>query len=514
MDPRSGKPEHPQGRGGSSPSKRARTRRIRARQDALFALWTAPPDDEDALFGLIADIAEDVTGSRAAFLVEVEDESRVTRRGFSKRTLKACKVSDHLQDAGIPGRALWAECLQTRGPVFRNAVEAQGPEGHIPLSRALYVPVLDRGQVVAVCGVANKPAPYTKADADHLALFLEAAWTCVVRKRLESALREREAMFSALAEQSIAGIGLIGSEGFVFANQALERLAGYTLQEIRNLGPLGFAQGIHPEDRDLVLRRHLARMAGEPGLPDTYDFRLLRPDGGVRWVTMAAARVEVAGRPHVAVTVVDSHDRHVADELRKETLVQVRRTLDATVLTLSRAIEVRDPYTAGHQRRVADLARAIATEMDLDASRVEAVRMAGVLHDIGKVGVPAEILAKPGKLGPSEMDLIRTHSQVGCDILTPVQFPWPIHLYVLQHHERLDGSGYPQGLRGDAILPESRILAVADVVEAMASHRPYRPAFEMAVVLRTIEEEQAKSFDPDVVRACLTLFREKGYRLG
>ncbi len=513
MDPRHGRPKCSQDPQCLVAGDLARG--MKGQQEVLLALFAAPPGDEDALFRAIANLAEVLTGSRAAFLVAVEDESRVVRSAFSDRAARACAVPKERLDGTIPHGALWAECLRERRPVFHNAISSLKLQtsGHIPLSRVLCVPVLDRGRVVAVCGVANKPGPYTRADAERLMPLLEAAWNLVMRGRLELALQEREGMFRALAEQSLAGVGLIGPDGVVFANRALENLSGYTFQEIRDLGPQGFAQCIHPEDRDLVMARHRARMAGEAGLPDTYDFRLLRPDGSARWVTLSVTRVDVRGQPHVAITVVDSHDRHEAEQVREEAFAQVRRTLDATVLTLSRTLEVRDPYTAGHQRRVADLARAIAQEMGLGLDRVEAIRMAGLLHDIGKIGVPAEILARPGSLSPTEMALVQTHCQVGYDILLPVEFPWPIHFYVLEHHERLDGSGYPANKKGDQILLESRVLAVADVVEAMASHRPYRPALGIEKALSTIEEEQGKTLDPDVVRACLRLFRDKGYRL-
>jgi len=174
---------------------------------------------------------------------------------------------------------------------------------------------------------------------------------------------------------------------------------------------------------------------------------------------------------------------------------------------------MRDPYTAGHQRRVADLARSIATEMNLPHDTIEGVRVAAVIHDIGKVSVPAEILSKPGKLTQNEFELIKDHAETGYDILKDVEFPWPIAEMIRQHHERLDGSGYPRGLKGDDTLIEARVIALADVVEAIASHRPFRPAHGIEVALDEIKKNRGTLYDPEAVDACLRLFTERKYTL-
>jgi PAS domain S-box-containing protein/putative nucleotidyltransferase with HDIG domain len=189
----------------------------------------------------------------------------------------------------------------------------------------------------------------------------------------------------------------------------------------------------------------------------------------------------------------------------------LRKTVEGTINTIAATVEARDPYTAGHQKRVADLAVAIASEMKLTDAQVEGLRMAGIIHDLGKINVPAEILSKPGKLSELEFSLIKTHSQNGYDLLKNIEFPWPIAKMVRQHHEKMDGSGYPQGLKGDEILLESRILDVADVVEAMSSHRPYRPALGIEKSLDQIKKDKGTLFDPDVVDACLKIFKE-GYK--
>jgi len=186
--------------------------------------------------------------------------------------------------------------------------------------------------------------------------------------------------------------------------------------------------------------------------------------------------------------------------------VKLQAALDATILVLGTTVETRDPYTAGHQRRVAELSCAIGEDMKLPAKRIEALHVAGLLHDIGKMSIPAEILSKPGRLAEMEYALIKAHPQVAYDILKEIEFPWPVADVVLQHHERVDGSGYPSGLTGDEILLAARIIGVADVVEAMSSHRPYRPTLGIDAALEEIKSKRGTCYDSDVVDACIRLF--------
>jgi putative nucleotidyltransferase with HDIG domain len=211
----------------------------------------------------------------------------------------------------------------------------------------------------------------------------------------------------------------------------------------------------------------------------------------------------------IADTLAGIIERRRAEEKLARTMEKLRKAMGATIQVIVRVIEARDPYTAGHQTRVANLARAMANELNLKENIIDGIRMAGAIHDIGKISVPAEILSKPTKLTDIEFSLIKSHAQRGYDILKDIVFPWPIAAIVLQHHERLDGSGYPQGLKDGQILLEARILAVADVVEAMASYRPYRPALGIDAALEEIEKNKGILYDADVVDTCLKLFREK-----
>lgn len=193
--------------------------------------------------------------------------------------------------------------------------------------------------------------------------------------------------------------------------------------------------------------------------------------------------------------------------------VSLQKSLEDMVLAIATTLEMRDPYTAGHQRRVAQLSMAIAAELGFSEERVHALGLAATIHDIGKIQVPAEILNKPGRITPLEFEVIKRHAQTGYAILKDIDFPFPLAQWVRQHHERIDGSGYPQGLKGEAILPEARILCVADVVESMAADRPYRPGRGIDVALEEIEGKRGTLYDAAVVDACLELFRNKGYRL-
>ena len=197
----------------------------------------------------------------------------------------------------------------------------------------------------------------------------------------------------------------------------------------------------------------------------------------------------------------------------QDSMEKLGKALEGSILAIASTVETRDPYTAGHQQRVADLACAIAKEMGLPDDQIYGIRMGGVIHDLGKISIPAEILSKPGRITEIEFELIKTHPQVGYDILKTNEFPWPIAQMVLQHHERMNGSGYPAGLSGEGILLESRILGVADVVEAMASHRPYRPALGIDKALQEISRNKGSFYDHEVVEACLKLFEEKRFKL-
>lgn len=216
--------------------------------------------------------------------------------------------------------------------------------------------------------------------------------------------------------------------------------------------------------------------------------------------------MEVAG-------IIDTRMKFLElDEELQQSLEDSRATLNKVVEAMVLLCEVRDPYTSGHQRRVAQLACAVAREMGLSEEHNHGICTAGFIHDIGKVAVPMEILSKPSRLSDYEFSIIKTHPEVAYEVLKGLKFPWPVAQAILQHHERLDGSGYPKGLSGEDIILEARSLGVADVVEAMASHRPYRPALGMDRALQEISQNRGILYDPKVVDACLKLCTEKGFK--
>ncbi|MBU3932161.1 MAG: HD-GYP domain-containing protein, partial [Proteobacteria bacterium] len=258
--------------------------------------------------------------------------------------------------------------------------------------------------------------------------------------------------------------------------------------------------------------RREKRRLDEDDSPE-YEIDIVRKDGEVRHLYVWRTRVLWNGKEHYQLRYSDITENKRAEKQLQETLDSLRRAVGATIQVMVSAVEVRDPYTSGHQIRSADLARAIATEMGLPQEKIDAIRMAGSIHDIGKIAVPAEILSKPTKLHDVEFGMIKFHVQAGYDILKDIEFPWPLAEIVYQHHERMDGSGYPRNLKGEEICIEARILAVADVVEAMASHRPYRPTLGIDVALKEIEKNRGIFYDNTVADACLRLFREKGFQL-
>jgi len=335
------------------------------------------------------------------------------------------------------------------------------------------------------------------------------------RKQAEEALKDRERTLGTL-------IGNL--PGFVYrcandrdwtmefiSNGCLD-VTGYGPDEFIGNKNVCYNDIIHPDFCEPLWEKWqdlLKRKASFEG-----EYPIITRDGETRWVWERGTGIysEDGQLLFLEGFITDITERKRSDAELDNSFKRLRAALGGTIQTLAIASETRDPYTAGHQKKVADLSRAIATEMGLDSNRTDGIRMAGVIHDLGKMAIPAEILSKPSRLSAIEYKLIKTHPQAGYDILKDVEFPWPIAQVILQHHERLDGSGYPAGLKGDEILMEARIIAVADVVEAITSFRPYRQALGIEKALGEITQNKGIFYDPAVVDACLRLFSEKGYK--
>lgn len=327
---------------------------------------------------------------------------------------------------------------------------------------------------------------------------------------MEESLKASAEQFKGLVEQNIAGIYIIQNGVFAYCNQRFAEIFGYaSSSEIVGLNPITL---VDDKDRSLVAENIRLRTEAEGNVVN-YSFAAFRKDGTQINVGVHGARATYLGKPALIGVLQD-----ISEKMRDEEKIQhyIKQLQDAFMNTVEVAMnlsEMRDPYTAGHERRVAEIAVAISAELGFDAHRQQGMRVAGYLHDIGKISIPSEILSKPGKLSEVEYSLIKGHAQASYDALKSVEFPWPVAEVALQHHERIDGTGYPQGLKGEGIIIEARILAVADVVEAMSTHRPYRPGLGIEKALAEIERGRGTAYDETVVDACLKLFREKGFKL-
>jgi PAS domain S-box-containing protein len=347
-------------------------------------------------------------------------------------------------------------------------------------------------------------------DNPSVAGFIMNVHDTTERKQADEALRESERKYKSLIDNFQDIILTINLEGKItFASQSIKEKLGYESAETINMSILDFVQ---EEDHQRVMENLQKGMKGEK--ITGFQIQVITKSGKRVFFESFFSRVykdgEVVGAQAIIKDITESKR---AEEELKQSFERMRKALGATVQSISMIVEMKDPYTAGHQQRVSDLARAISTEMGLSADQRDFIRTASAIHDIGKISIPAEILSKSTKLTDMEFNLIKTHAQSGHDILKDIEFPWPVADVVLQHHERMDGSGYPQGLKGNDIFLEARIMAVADVVEAIGSHRPYRPSLGIDFALEEISRNKGILYDADVVDVCLKLFREKGYTL-
>ena len=345
----------------------------------------------------------------------------------------------------------------------------------------------------------------------QLPLILENAFNRTQVKREQEALRASEEYFRSLIENSTDMIHVLNVDGIIqYASPSVERLLGYRVEELQGKSYFDF---IDPDDVSFV-RDAFESIIFHPNdtASSRIEMRSRHKDGSWQYLEMVGkAAKERSGR---VILVTNSRDitarRNSATEL-VQSYARLKETLTATIRAMVAAVEARDPYTAGHQRRVANLAGAIARQMGLSNDRVESIHLAGAIHDLGKISIPAEILSTPRKLTDIEFNIIKTHPSTGYDILKDIEFPWPIAQMVLQHHERLDGSGYPLGLKENEILLEAKIMAVADIAEAISSYRPYRPALGIDVALAEVEKNMGILYDTKAGISCIKLFREKGF---
>jgi len=329
-------------------------------------------------------------------------------------------------------------------------------------------------------------------------------------KQVEQQLEEARSHFETLFNSMVDPVAIVDGKGKILeVTNRVQEVTGLKREKL--LGKNFLKMNLLTAKSKAIVIKNLAKRIMGMKIPP-YQIEVLTKDGKKISFEINAAKIDYRGKPADMVVFRDISEREKTQEELQGALKKLRRALGATIQAMALTVETRDAYTAGHQQRVTNLARAIAKEMKLSKGQIDGIRMAGTIHDIGKIGVPAEILNKPSRLADIEFNLIKIHPLVGYNILKQIEFPWPVAEIVLQHHERMNGSGYPHGLSGEDILLEARILGVADVVEAMASHRPYRPALGIDKALEEISKNRGTLYDPQVVDACLRLFREKGFK--
>ena len=464
------------------------------------------------------------------FLVEKDSQTleMIAHRGISKSLLTSC--------AKVPfGHCLCGRAATSHKVVFADHLDKRHETRYEGIHEHGHycIPILSGKQFFGVINMyISKGHKRNKTEEDFLQSIANTLAGVIERKRAEEALqkakdelevivikrtnklkqlhRQNKLILDAVAE----GICGVDEKGIItFINPAViditgyepEELVGYNFHDVLHLTPPN--ESLHSRKECPI---HLTIESGETNSVINEVYR--RKDGTTFPVEYESTPIWEKGEIIGAVIAFrDITQRQRSEEKVKRSLEMLSKALRGTVDALSVTAETRDPYTAGHQRRVAQLACAIAQRMGFDQESIEGIRVAALLHDLGKIYVPAEFLSKPGILTDIERNLLKTHPQVGYEILKNIDFSWPVAEIVLQHHEKMDGSGYPQGLSGEEILLEARILCVADTTEAMASHRPYRASLGMKKALKEISLHKGTLYDSDAVNICLQLFSEKTF---
>lgn len=453
--------------------------------------------------------------TREMTILIVEDETIIARDVQSKLMALGYKVP-RLAASGEEAIAVAEELtpdLVLMDIVIKGNVD--GIEAADRIYSHLHIPVvyltayadektLARAKVTEPFGYILKPF-----EERELHSTIEMA---LYRHKMARALKRSEEKYRTIIESIEDGYFEVDHQGNLeFFNESLCRIMGYSREEVKGINNRQYMDGENASKVYEVFNR--VYRTGES--MQAFDWEILRKSGERRFIEASVSPVwDSVDKPVGFRGVVrDITDRKRSEEALKQSYDKLHGTLEGTIQALASVVEIRDSYTSGHQRRVAQLVVAIAEEMGLSEERIQGLRMAAIVHDIGKINVPAEILSKPGRLTPTEFALIKTHPDAGYEILKEIDFPWPIADIVEQHHERIDGSGYSKGRRDDEILMEARILAVADVVEAIASHRPYRPSLGMDQALEEITLNRGVTYDADVVDVCVSLFRERAFTM-
>lgn len=326
-------------------------------------------------------------------------------------------------------------------------------------------------------------------------------------------LKESEQKYRRLVENLFEVIYSLKPDGTItFISNGVKNIFGFSPIEMTGRN---FVEFIYPEDIPRLNESFRMRLKNDSEPEQFQDIRIMDKNGDIRYINISSKKYKEKGElAGVMGTITDITARKKMEKELQASYLKLEKSMEDTITAVSRLIEIRDPYTAGHQRRVFALANAIAADMGMPHEQQKGLGVASLVHDIGKISVPSEILTKPGTLTDTEFRIIKEHPETGYLILKDIEFACPVDEIVRQHHERLDGSGYPRALKEDEILIEAKIIAVADTVEAMSSHRPYRPSLGIPKALEFISGKKDILFDASVVESCLSLFRSKGFSWG
>ncbi len=445
----------------------------------------------------------------AIFLVQDQPGVLViqAQMGFTEALLSTC--------TRIPfGFCLCGLAASTRQIQFAAGVDDrhQGrPEGMSPHGHYC-VPILFGDRLLGVMNLYVKAGHLRQpGDEEFLISVANTLAGIIARRKAEEARLQSEREFGLLLKNIPAVVFKGYADGSIdLFDDKVEEMTGY---------PKSLFESRKRKWTDLIVKEDMAQVrtkfiAALKGLGSyVREYRINCRDDTILWIQERSHIVlDLEGRiDYVSGVLFDITQRKRGEKALGQSLEKFQKALTGTVKALSSVLEMRDPYTSGHQRRVTQLACAISKELGFSEEQIEGMRIIGFLHDIGKIAVPAEILNKPGKINDHEFAIIKMHAQAGFNILKEIDFPCPVAETIAQHHERMDGSGYPQGLAGAEILMQARILAVADVVEAMSSHRPYRPGLGIEAALEEVAKKKGTLYDPEVVDACVRLFTEKGF---
>ena len=499
------------------------TRILRATTDCHEALIHST--DEMELVQKICNIVVDISGYRMAWIGYAEhDEAKsvrpIAQSGFEEGYLEKAKIS---WDDTEFGRCPTGTAIRTGEPITSLDI-ANDPMMKPWRSEAIksgYASSLslplkaDHEAFGALSMYSSHPDAFNAEEisllttlADNLAYGITMLRTREAKQRSEDQLRQGEERFRNFFERHSSVMLIIDPDSgrVVNANNAASAFYGWPIDQLCQM----HIQQINTLSSEEIKAAMKKSRIGEQ---NHFFFQHRIADNSVRDVEVYSITIEIGGKDLLYSIIHDITDQKVGEQKIRGYVKQLENAMRSTLQAVAKVVEAHDPYTAGHDERVGQLAADIAREMGWSEEKCSTLNLIGLVHDIGKMSIPSEILGKPGHLSAIEFELIKTHAEQGYQILKNVEFSLPIAEIIREHHERMDGSGYPRGLKGDETLFEARILAVADVLESMASHRPYRPAFSIEETLHEIESHREQHFDAEVVDATLRLFREKGYQL-